>query len=175
MSFAKSLGLSVLASFLCLSACKHQAPQAAAPQINFRQPLPEGMVALRKIDPSQYPDFGAQAVDPLRLRASIEHSLEYLSAPSSRNFFPYLDITHARAVETLHRLDMICGQSLAMGRWDGPWFNQQIPRKFRRIQELWRSRGRWLGLYRYRSLHRLLHSDLRRQLATQRRIPVAAL
>jgi len=137
MPFARNSLSFLLLGCFALAGCKQQAPQAAAPQINFRQPLPEGMVALRKIDPSEYPDFGAQAVDPQRLRASVEHSLEYLSAPSSRNFFPYLDITHARAVDSLKKLDEICAQSIAMGHWDGAWFNQQICGNF----EVYKSYG----------------------------------
>jgi membrane-bound lytic murein transglycosylase A len=106
-------------------------------QIDFRRPLPDGMVALRKIDPSEYPDFGAQEIDPARLRTSIDNSLKYLAAPSSRGFFPYLDITHERAMATLHRLEEICTQSQAMGRWDGAWFNQQVRANF----EVYKSYG----------------------------------
>jgi membrane-bound lytic murein transglycosylase A len=130
-----SLAILVLAgSFI---GCKNQSPAPTARQIDFRKPLPEGMVALRKIDPSEYPDFGAQASDPARLETAIDASLKYLGAPSSKGFFPYLDITHDRAVASLHRLRDICAQSLAMGRWDGPWFNQQIRANF----EVYKSYG----------------------------------
>src|ERR1700728_601360 len=122
---------------VCLVGCKPQTPPPVARQIDFRKPLPDGMVALRKIDPSEYPDFGAQQIDPARLRASIDNSLKYLSAPSSRGFFPYLDITHDRAVASLHRLEDICTQSEAMGHWDGAWFNQQIRTNF----EVYKSYG----------------------------------
>jgi membrane-bound lytic murein transglycosylase A len=112
-----------------LIGCKHQAPPPAQ-AIDFRKPLPDGMVALRKIDPSEYPDFGAQAIDPERLKASIDHSLQYLAAPSSRQYFPYLDISHDRAVASLHRLEDICAQLSSRGSWDGAWFNQQIRASF---------------------------------------------
>lgn len=105
--------------------------------IDFRKPLPEGMVALRKIDPSEYPDFGQEPIDPERLRTAIDNSLQYLSAPSSRQFFPYLDITHARAAATLQKLRTICDQAMAMGPWNGPWFNQQIAGNF----EVYKSYG----------------------------------
>ncbi len=95
------------------------------------------MVALRKIDPSEYPNFGEQPIDPARLRTSIDNSLQYLAAPSSRQFFPYLDITHARAVATLQTLRGICDQAIAMGGWNGEWFNQQIVRDF----EVYKSYG----------------------------------
>jgi len=56
-----------------LTGCKPQTPPPQARQIDFRKPLPEGMVALRKIDPSEYPDFGAQAADPARLETAIDN------------------------------------------------------------------------------------------------------
>jgi membrane-bound lytic murein transglycosylase A len=104
--------------------------------IDFRQPLPEGMVALRKIDPSEYPDFGQQTVDPVRLESAVDNSLTYLSAPSSERFFPYLDITHDRAIASLQKLRDICKQSATAG-WNGQWFNQQIRDNF----EVYKSYG----------------------------------
>ena len=44
--------------------CKHESPPPVARAIDFRQPLPDGMVALRKIDPSEYPNFAEQPIDP---------------------------------------------------------------------------------------------------------------
>jgi membrane-bound lytic murein transglycosylase A len=137
MSIRVLSGLLVLLGAFCFIGCKQQTPQPMARQIDFRKPLPDGMVALRKIDPSEYPDFGAQQIDPARLRASIDNSLKYLSAPSSKGYFPYLDITHERAVASLHRLEDICTQAEAMGHWDGVWFNQQIRANF----EVYKSYG----------------------------------
>jgi membrane-bound lytic murein transglycosylase A len=137
MSIRVFSGLLILLGAFTFIGCKQQTPQPMAQQIDFRKPLPDGMVALRKIDPSEYPDFGAQEVDPVRLRASIDNSLKYLSAPSSRGYFPYLDITHERAVASLHRLEDICTQAEAMGHWDGAWFNQQIRANF----EVYKSYG----------------------------------
>ena len=133
MKLKNLLGILVL----CLLGCTPQKPQEAARPIDFRQPLPDGAVALRKIDPSEYPDFGAMQVDPVRLGAAIDCSLKYLSAPSSRTYFPYLDITHDRAVATLLRLRDVCNQMIAMGRWDRAWFNQQICADF----EVYKSYG----------------------------------
>jgi membrane-bound lytic murein transglycosylase A len=135
---ARKLAFSLgLFGAFCFIGCKQQAPPPTAQQIDFRRPLPEGAVALRKIDPSQYPDFGAMPVDPVRLTAATESSLKYLSAPSSRAFFPYLDISHDRAVATLMRLRDICNQMIASGRWDGAWFNAQICANF----EVYKSYG----------------------------------
>lgn len=129
------VGLALLISVAIFAGCKHQAPPA--PQADFRRPLPEGMVALRKIPPEQYPDFGQQPIDAARLQTSIDNSLKYLSARSSQQFYPYLDITHDRAVASLRRLRGICDQLTARGSWDGPWFNQQIVANF----EVYKSYG----------------------------------
>lgn len=59
MSIRVFSGLLVLLGAFCFIGCKQQTPQPMAQQIDFRKPLPDGMVALRKIDPSEYPDFGA--------------------------------------------------------------------------------------------------------------------
>ncbi len=79
-----------------LVGCKPASAPPPARAIDFRTPLPDGMVALRKIDPSEYPNFAEQPIDPERLRTAIDNSLKYLAAPSSERFFPYLDITHQR-------------------------------------------------------------------------------
>lgn len=107
-----------------VAGCHHQAA------VDFRQPLPEGMVALRKIPPAEYPNFGAQPIDAQRLKISIQNSLKYLAAPSSKQFFPYLDITHDRAVATLNRLSRLCDEQMSRGSWDSAWFNQQIADSF---------------------------------------------
>jgi membrane-bound lytic murein transglycosylase A len=137
MSLRNLSGLLIFVLAICFPGCKQETPQPVARRIDFRKPLPEGMVALRKIDPSQYPDFGAQRIDPVRLSRAIDSSLQYLAAPSSWGFFPYLDIDHPRAVGTLHRLREICSQMMAMGRWDPSWFNQEIRANF----EVYKSYG----------------------------------
>jgi membrane-bound lytic murein transglycosylase A len=73
------------------------------PKINYAAPLPEGEVALRKIDPSQYPDFsnGLMSADLDALKRSVDNSISYINRPSSGKSYPYLDIDHARAVASL--------------------------------------------------------------------------
>ena len=58
MSIRVFSGLLILLGAFTFIGCKQQTPQPMAQQIDFRKPLPDGMVALRKIDPSEYPDFG---------------------------------------------------------------------------------------------------------------------
>ncbi len=110
-----------------LAACHHEAPPQV---IDFRQQLPEGMLALRKIDPAEYPDFGRQPINIERLKAAIGNSQKYLAQPSSKDFFPYLDITHDRAVASLAKLGQICDAQTARGSWDPVWFNSQIRDNF---------------------------------------------
>jgi membrane-bound lytic murein transglycosylase A len=72
------------------------------PAVSFAHELPTGELALRKISPGEYPDFTPLGQEnPSQVLEAIEQSLAYLKAPSSRRFFPYLDITHDRAVASL--------------------------------------------------------------------------
>ncbi len=70
---------------------------------DYDKPLPPGALALRKIDPSMYPDFGAAfySSQSTKLREAIDRSLHYLSKKSSQRYFPYGDISHDRAVASL--------------------------------------------------------------------------
>src|ERR1041385_5899333 len=72
--------------------------------INFNQELPPGQLALRKISPAEYPDFSVNDTDGAALAKAIDNSLVYLNAPSSKQYFPYLDITHDRAIATLRAM-----------------------------------------------------------------------
>lgn len=71
-------------------------------KIQYDRPLPPGQLALRKItDPNAYPDFSRGWRDLGSLEAAIGNSLAYLGKASSREYFPYGDINHDRAVRTL--------------------------------------------------------------------------
>ena len=68
----------------------------------YDRPLPLGELALRKItDLRQLPDLVPACRNTKDLRQAVANSLDYLSKPSSRRHFPYGDITHDRAVESL--------------------------------------------------------------------------
>jgi membrane-bound lytic murein transglycosylase A len=90
-----------------LTGCrKPPPPSPAAPpaKLDYARELPPGQVALRKVSPGEYPDFAAgllRAGNLDALRAAVGNSLAYLSRPGSRNAYPYLDVTHDRAVATL--------------------------------------------------------------------------
>lgn len=68
---------------------------------DYGRPLPPGRLALRKIDPKDYPDFSPGFDNAAGLAEAIRNSLAYLAKPSSRRYFPYGDITHERAVASL--------------------------------------------------------------------------
>lgn len=69
-----------------------------APEPEYDRPLGPGELALRKIPPEQYPDFSQAYHQRSGLEQAARYNLEYLSKASSQRFFPYLDITHERAV-----------------------------------------------------------------------------
>jgi membrane-bound lytic murein transglycosylase A len=94
-------------------------PAPAAASLNYTQELPPGEKALRKIPPERYPAFVADPSGQPQLLRSVRNSLRYLAAPSSEKFFPYLDITHERAVATLRALrDILVGAGTAPVQWD---------------------------------------------------------
>jgi membrane-bound lytic murein transglycosylase A len=91
--------------FVCLAGCAK--PEEPMPLANihkdYDRPLPYGAFALRQIDPSQYPNFGDAwyRAKGTTLREAVNNSLNYLSKPSSKTFYPLGPITHERAVESL--------------------------------------------------------------------------
>ena len=97
---------------------KPPAPAPIAASLDYTQELPPGEKALRKIPPERYPVFAADPAGQPRLLKSVDNSLSYLASPSSANFFPYLDITHDRAVATLRALHEVL---TAAGTWPVEW------------------------------------------------------
>lgn len=76
-------------------------PYAVRPKKDYDRQLRPGELALRKIGPEEYPDFSRGFERSADLLAAIRNSQGYLAKPSSRRYFPYGEITHAQAVETL--------------------------------------------------------------------------
>lgn len=74
---------------------------------DFYGELPEGEVALRKLDPSEYPDFSVNMTDPDSLIRSCDMSISYMLKPSSQRYYPYLDIPHDRAISSINALKAI--------------------------------------------------------------------
>jgi membrane-bound lytic murein transglycosylase A len=71
-------------------------------KLNYSKQLPPGELSLRKItDSADIPDFTGACEDLSNLESAISNSLNYLSKPSSRQFFPYGDIKHKQAEDSL--------------------------------------------------------------------------
>jgi len=100
---------SVLAGTLMtglMAGCRTTAPEADAvvTRPDYDRPLPDGMMALRRVtDPSRLPDLltAMQQVDHLLIE-SLDQSLRWFAAPSSRQHFPFAlesgpSLTHERA------------------------------------------------------------------------------
>lgn len=135
-SFRRLLPRVALAALL-LPACSLLEVQPRPPaEPDYGRPLPPGEMALEKVtDPALYPDFGCGFGERDTLLRAIDGTLAYFAKPSSRRYFPYLDITHERAVRSLELfrrelLDATSGEDL----------HRRIVEKF----EVYRSKG-WDG------------------------------
>jgi membrane-bound lytic murein transglycosylase A len=83
-----------------------QEPQKLIPERQklekYSKQLAPGELALRKItDPTEIPDFTAACYDLSNLKIAINNSLNYLKKPSSKQFFPYDNIQHKQAEDSL--------------------------------------------------------------------------
>jgi len=79
---------------------------------DYSRPLPPGEMALEKIaSPEEVPDFRPAWADREGLVTAIDHSLDYFAHPSSEDYFPYLDVSHARAVATLKAFKQVLAEA----------------------------------------------------------------
>jgi len=93
---------------------------------DYARQLPEGQVALRKItDPLKIPDFSPAWDNRDGLLQSIDYSLDYLAHPSSKEFFPYLDVDHDRAQQSLTII-----KDILLSSTSGKDMNTKIRAKF---------------------------------------------
>jgi len=94
----KTLSIIVL---LALAACKstQTAPTAETnTQPDYSKPLLAGRPALERIPTTQWPDLGkAWEERDLFLRDSLDNSISWFDAPSSKQWFPIEGITHQQA------------------------------------------------------------------------------
>jgi membrane-bound lytic murein transglycosylase A len=100
-------------TFIAIAGSCRSRPQPQMRELDYAQELPAGETALRKISPDRYPDFSVMQTNPQDLVRAIDYSLQYLSRPSSQRYFPYLDITHARATATLSSLRKLASRAMA--------------------------------------------------------------
>ncbi len=103
-----------------------QKPQEVKRPLEYDRPLPPGEFALRKItNPADIPDFTPACYDLSNLKISAAKSLNYLSKPSSKQFFPRGDITHQRTVDSLKAFTELLNSGLR-----GSQLNDAIRQKF---------------------------------------------
>ncbi len=110
-----------LAAAMVVAGCQDSTPVAPAPpaRADYARPLPAGGMALRKLTPAtEFPDFAAAAGEVASFRRAIASSLNYLSKPSSREHYPYGDITHAQVVKTLAMVDSMLESKLSPAQID---------------------------------------------------------
>lgn len=128
-------GSLLVALVLTVSGCENDEPVAVVPdqEPDYGNPLPPGEKALFKLtDPSMYPDFSEGYLRRANLELAAGYSLEYLSKPSSRRHYPYLDITHERAVASIEAfLDVLATAN------SGPELDRMIKERF----DIYMSRG----------------------------------
>jgi membrane-bound lytic murein transglycosylase A len=86
-----------------LPACRQ--PEEMKPfepvQKDYARPLEPGELALEKVSPENYPDFSRGYFQQAGLERAIDYSLEYLSKPSSRRYYPYGVISHGHVRASL--------------------------------------------------------------------------
>lgn len=86
-------------------------PKSKTP--DYSKQLPPGELALRKItNPAEIPDFAQACHDLSNLKAAISNSLSYLGKPSSKRYFPYNDIEHERAEDSLKQFAELIDPSI---------------------------------------------------------------
>lgn len=118
----RSAALVLALTLVFIAGCKNK-------KIDFDQELPPGQVGLRKISPADYPDFSRATWNLNVLARAVDHSIAYMNKPSSRASYPYLDISHERALASLQAFKQIV--AAAYGRADaGAYIDSEIRGKF---------------------------------------------
>ncbi len=111
------LAFALVLTALFLAGCqKPQKAELLGPP-EYNRPLPPGQSALRKItNPEDIPDFTFACYDLSNLKSSAAKSLNYLSKPSSKQFFPCGEITHQRTVDSLKAFTELLDSGLRGGQ-----------------------------------------------------------
>ncbi len=113
MRTAARLSICMLACLVAAGCEKKSLAPMSPEDEDFDRPLPPGELALRKItDPADLPDLTMACEFTYNLREAVAHSLNYLSKPSSRRYFPYGEITHAHAAASLRAFDALLARPL---------------------------------------------------------------
>jgi len=95
-------------------------------RLQYDRQLAPGELALRKItNPAEIPDFTEACYNVADLSKAIDNSLNYLGKPSSQKFFPYGDIAHKQAVDSLKAFRKLLDSGLR-----GSQLNNAIQQQF---------------------------------------------
>jgi len=113
--------LGLILSLAWVSGC-HKDPV----KIDYGDQLPSGMVGLRKIPLSQYPDFSKSTWNIDAVLRAVDQSIIYLQYPSAqRRGYPYLDIDHTRSLATCNAFKAMLTQAKLQPN-PGEYINQQV-------------------------------------------------
>jgi membrane-bound lytic murein transglycosylase A len=106
--------------------CRTPTKETTVVKKDYNRQLAPGKSALRKItNPSEIPDFSLACIDLTDLRAGVKNSLNYLAKPSSENFFPSGQISHAQVVNSLSAFAKLLDSGLAANQ-----LNDAIKKQF---------------------------------------------
>lgn len=120
----------------CIALCASLLGCSQTPeQKDYSRPLPEGVSALVRVAPEDWPDFTGTIGDGRALRESVANSLSFMSKPSSHKYFPIAGLSHERVLASLLRFSQLLDAGLS---------STELERALRREFELYSSRG-WDG------------------------------
>ncbi|MGY8753506.1 MAG: hypothetical protein ACKVIO_06365, partial [Phycisphaerales bacterium] len=80
--------------------------------VDYTKPLLAGQPALRQVAVSNWPDLGtAWEERDLFLQDSLDHSISWFDAPSSKQWFPIEGVTHEQAKNSIIVLRTLLAES----------------------------------------------------------------
>jgi len=110
----KTRTIAILTLILGLTGCKNQQTMTHEQQSvpNYTNPLTSGSPALQKLNFQDWPDIGrAWESRDLFLQDSIDNSVGWFDAPSSKQWFPIEGVTHEQAKNSVIALRRIIEKS----------------------------------------------------------------
>lgn len=105
---------------------------------DFNYELEPGRMALEKIPLAEWPEFSFEQTKAAELSKAAGYSVEYLEKRSSAAYFPYLDISHDRALASCVAFKTLLDQQA-----QSPMGTAALNAKLRDEFECYRSIGGW--------------------------------
>jgi membrane-bound lytic murein transglycosylase A len=106
--------ISIISLTFCFFACtgKQTTTSSPIPGVEYTKPIPAGQSALRRVASSNWPDIGsAWESKDLFLQDSIDNSIGWFDAPSSKQWFPIEGVSHEQAKNSVVVLGKILEES----------------------------------------------------------------